>query len=217
MVPSKPPKDVLELGKYLVRELDFEDGVDTLGRWMAHHLAELIHEAENCKTLEKRLEASQQATETILKIWEHRKVLPREAYPLAKYKDLLKVIDRLRIDNNPYRFYRYDSDSIDEIASMLFDNFTRLVLTLLLMKIEVLESQKTVDDVVIEHLNEEEKQVWLAIQEWMVIFPVDSNQDKSLKKSKKGKPIKFDLAKNSLAIVDTLINLISELQEKLKT
>jgi hypothetical protein len=34
-----------------VRELGFEDGVDTLGRWMAHHLAELIDKAENGATV----------------------------------------------------------------------------------------------------------------------------------------------------------------------
>lgn len=153
MEPLKPPKDVLELGKYLVRELDFEDGVDTLGRWMAHHLAELIHEVENGETEEEKLKASQQATETILKIWEHRKNLPREAYPLARYEDLLKVINRLRISSNPYRFEGYNfQNKTDQIASILFDNFTRLILSLLLMRIDSLKSQKVVGSLVIDSL-----------------------------------------------------------------
>src|SRR5687767_11542563 len=88
MGPSKPPKDVLGLGQHLVRELDFEDGVDTLGRWMAHYLAELIDKAENGGTAAKRLRAHKSATETILKIWEHRTSLPGKAYPLAPYKDV---------------------------------------------------------------------------------------------------------------------------------
>ncbi len=102
---SKPPKDILGLGKHLVRELDFEDGVDTLGRWMSHYLAELIHESENGKTAAIRSKASQKAVETVLKIWEHRKALPRDAYPLAKFEDLSTVLDRLRIGNNPHRAY----------------------------------------------------------------------------------------------------------------
>lgn len=76
MVISKPSKDVLGLGRHLVRELRFEDGVDTLGRWMAHHLAELIDEAESGSTPAERLRARKSATETILKIWEHRASLP---------------------------------------------------------------------------------------------------------------------------------------------
>jgi hypothetical protein len=72
MEPSKPPKDVLGLGRHLVRELGFEDGVDTLGRWMAHHLAELIDKAENGVCATERVEARKSATETILKVWEHR-------------------------------------------------------------------------------------------------------------------------------------------------
>ena len=51
---SKPPKDVSELGQHLVRELGFEDRGETLGRWMAHHLAELLDQAENAKTAAER-------------------------------------------------------------------------------------------------------------------------------------------------------------------
>ena len=65
---SKPPKDVLELGRHLVRELGFEDGVDTLGRWMSHHVAELIDKAENGVTAAERVRARKLATETILKL-----------------------------------------------------------------------------------------------------------------------------------------------------
>ena len=37
---------IVELGKKLVLELGLEDAVDTLGRWMAHHIAELMADAE---------------------------------------------------------------------------------------------------------------------------------------------------------------------------
>lgn len=205
----------MELGKYLVRELDFEDGVDTLGRWMAHHLSELIHEAENGKSEEKRLKANQQTTETILKIWEHRKNLPRETYPLAKYEDLLKVIDRLRISSNPYRFESYNlQNRTDQIASMLFDTFTRLILTLLLMKTESIKSQKKVDDVAVEALDEEEKQIWSAIHDWMTIFPTELNQDKPARKKKEKQT--FDLNRNSIILIDSLNDLLKELKNEVQ-
>lgn len=42
----KRSSDVLELGKLLVKALDLDETVDTLGRWMAHHIAELMQAAE---------------------------------------------------------------------------------------------------------------------------------------------------------------------------
>lgn len=206
----------MELGKHLVRELDFEDGVDTLGRWMAHHLAELIHEAENSNAEEKRIKASQQAVDTILKIWEHRKNLPREAFPLAKYEDLLKVIERLRIRNDPFRFEIYNFQSRnDQLASMLFDNFTRLVISLLLMKVDSLESKKLIDTTAIESLGKDEKKIWSAIQEWGTIFD-NFNEDESPKSSgKKRKPENVDLKKNSIMLIKSVKYILDELHKEL--
>lgn len=214
---SKPPKDILGLGKHLVRELNFEDGVDTLGRWMSHHLAELIHESENGKTAAIRSKASQYAVNTILKIWEHRKSLPRQAYPLAEFEDLLKVIDRLRIGNNPYRYYGDGFNEVDIIASNLFDNFARLIPSLLFLKKEFLESQKKTSDAVIKSLDEKEKQILFAIQEWMTVFPSKSNDETPTKKRKKGeKQEKFDLKKNALNLIDNMTDLFTELRNELK-
>jgi hypothetical protein len=118
-----------------VRELGFEDGVDTLGRWMAHHLAELIDEAENGAPAAERLRARKNATETILKIWEHRASLPLSAYPLAPYKDVLKVLDRLWPNDNPFRRFGPPAETKrEQLAADLFDGLSRLIIALLLMK-----------------------------------------------------------------------------------
>lgn len=214
---SKPPKDILGLGKHLVRELDFEDGVDTLGRWMSHHLAELIHESENGKTAAIRSKASQQAVKTILKIWEHRKSLPRQAYPLNQFEELLKVIDRLRIGNNPYRYFGDGFNKVDIIASELFDNFARLIPSLLFMKKEFVESQRKTNKAVAETLDEEEKQVLFAIQEWMAIFPSKSDDETTKEESKKNKKSdRFDLKKNTLGLIDNMTDLFANLRNELK-
>lgn len=47
MAKSNLSDSVLDLGRKLVQELDLDPGVDTLGRWMAHYVAELIHYADN--------------------------------------------------------------------------------------------------------------------------------------------------------------------------
>ena len=51
--PLATQKAVLDLGRALVDELGLDPGVDTLGRWMAHHIAELIEEAETAKGEER--------------------------------------------------------------------------------------------------------------------------------------------------------------------
>ena len=219
MEPSKPPKDVLGLGQHLVRELGFEDGVDTLGRWMAHHLAELIDKAENGASAAERLRARKNATETILKIWEHRASLPLNAYPLAPYKDVLKVLDRLRPNDNPFRHFGPPAETKrEQLAADLFDGLSRLIIALLLMKVTPREELTRMDDAVIEALSETEQQVWTALQQWSELFASTSESSGGMRKGKRGiggAPVNLNEAAVSLidSIMPTLVDLRSELQE----
>ena len=81
MEESRARKDILGLGRHLVRELGLKDRGDTLGLWMAHHIAQLIKAAEKEKSPVKRKRAEKEATKTILKVWEHRESLPSYALP----------------------------------------------------------------------------------------------------------------------------------------
>jgi hypothetical protein len=65
---SKPWPDVVRLGDHIVHRLGLEDSVDTLGRWMAHRIAELIEQAEDGDEETKR-----EATDLILRCWERRR------------------------------------------------------------------------------------------------------------------------------------------------
>ncbi len=185
---------------------------------MAHHLAELIDEAENGATASKRSTAQKRATEIILKIWEHRLSLPGDLHPLAQYKDVLQVLDRLRLDNNPYRFYRRDyKDKKDHLASVLFDNFTRLILALLLMSARSLEEQKGGNTVVIEALSDDEQRVLTAIQEWFAIFPTPSEKPERRRKSKKGHDVsKVDLNESAAQLIDSIMATLKQLRTELQ-
>ena len=88
---SKVPTDVLELGQYLVRELKLDDGVDTLGRWMTHHLAELLVSA-NCADVEERRAAEDRVAALIPRIWAQRHVAPLGMNPLAAYAKAAQVL-----------------------------------------------------------------------------------------------------------------------------
>jgi hypothetical protein len=81
--------------------IQFDDH-DTIGQWMAHHLAELVQAAHDdaATTIEQR----QQIIETILNIWSHRSDYPRPA-PLEEFDSILAALDRLG-DDSPWRFSR---------------------------------------------------------------------------------------------------------------
>jgi hypothetical protein len=201
-----------------VRELGFEDRVDTLERWMAHHLAELIDTAESGVTATERLKARRSATETILKIWEHRTSLPGKAYPLAPYKDVLKVLDRLWPGNNPFRYFsRYTETKREQHTADLFDRLSRLIITLLLMKLSSNEEFTKVDDAAIEALSETEQHVLEALQQWGGLFAPESGSSGRTRKSKgDGGVAHVNLEEAALQLIDTTMTTLGELRSELQ-
>jgi hypothetical protein len=85
----------LELGKHLVTELDLEEGRDTLAKWLAHHVAELISVAEKARQPKEKKAAEDHVVETILKLWQHRATLPGNANPLAPYRNILGILSQM--------------------------------------------------------------------------------------------------------------------------
>lgn len=57
------------LGCHIVNELGGERDTDTLGRWMAHHLAELMVAAEEAATAEEHAAARSAVESAILRVW----------------------------------------------------------------------------------------------------------------------------------------------------
>jgi hypothetical protein len=215
MAASKLPKDVLGLGRHLVRELGFEDGVDTLGRWMSHHLAELLRDAEKAKTAADRANACSNALKTIFKIWEHRASLPGNAYPLAPYRDVMAVLSRLRPGSNPFRRYRPRGDGEDELAADLFDCLSRLVIALLLMKTRNKQKPANVDKAVFRSLSKEEQQIVAAIRSWNGLFlpsPTKTKTKRSKGNTKQPQSKEFNLDSAALQLIDSTIESLNELR-----
>ncbi|NKC15030.1 MAG: hypothetical protein GKR94_23425 [Gammaproteobacteria bacterium] len=102
---SLQSKAVLDLGKKLVDELGLDKGVDTLGRWMAHYIAELILDAESAAPEDK---ASKQArcASTILDLWQHRAELPNGARPFEDVEPILRALERLDPCDETPRYFR---------------------------------------------------------------------------------------------------------------
>ena len=91
----------MALGTKLVRELGLEAGVDTLGRWLAHHLAEVILAVENAEGVERE-KAQNRAVDLILKVWSRRHDIPGRANPLKDLQNVVKVLRLLGGDAWPY-------------------------------------------------------------------------------------------------------------------
>jgi hypothetical protein len=166
-VPLKVPKDLLGLGGHLVRELGLRDSTDTMGRWLAHHLAELMTESRNRKALAAhRVEARKQATDLILKIWERRNLLPGNAYPLAPYKDILRVLGFLRSDGNPWNQRRATPYQVT--AASIYDRLSRLVIGLLLVDLGPLLRRRTRrGNESLKFLNDEEREIFKELERWL--------------------------------------------------
>ena len=70
---------------------------DLLGRWMAHHLAELVSVARQRATPEQHL----QIVDIILRLWSHRRYLPIPT--LKEFEPVLAALTRLG-DDRPWAF-----------------------------------------------------------------------------------------------------------------
>lgn len=66
-----------------------------MGRWMCHHLAELLNRAENTTCQEKDI-LRQACTDLIIKLWAHRATLPGNHHPWQNFNLIMEAIERLR-------------------------------------------------------------------------------------------------------------------------
>ena len=94
---------VLGLGRKLVAELGLESGVDTLGRWMAHYIAELIEAAENAPPVERAV-CQKRCFDAILDLWCHRAELPNGSRPFEDLEPIVRAIESLDPDNEASRY-----------------------------------------------------------------------------------------------------------------
>src|SRR5947207_7911372 len=177
--PLKAPKDLLGLGAHLVRELGLRDSTDTMGRWLAHYLAELMNEAANKrKSTAQRVKAREQAASLILKIWDRRTSLPGYAYPLARYRDVLRVLDLLRPSANPWQ--RQNGTRHQILAAKIFDSLCRLVIVLLLVDVSVPHGRKkSRANASLKFLSKVEQAILKGLDSWPAVVRVKFDDGKS--------------------------------------
>lgn len=79
--------------------------MDTLGRWMAHYVADLIAKAESATGEEKRL-AEKKCFDAILALWKHRAELPNGKRPFEDLEPVVRAIESLDPDDDTPRYFR---------------------------------------------------------------------------------------------------------------
>ena len=103
-VQSERSDAILALGKKIVTEQGFDGSVDTLGRWMAHHIAELIQAAESAGVDERPAKMAN-VREAVLALWAHRHVLPSGRNPFEGMEPIFQALESLNPDTHHYRYF----------------------------------------------------------------------------------------------------------------
>ena len=159
----KSQKDVLALGQAIVRQLELQDRGAILERWLAHHLAEVIAEAERSVGSAKAASEAQ-AVDLVLKLWIHRRALPEPVDPLGGYRRAVEVLGRLAPEADPWAHFR-QSDTHDGLLREMFQLLSRIVLAGLLLTQTSRSRPITAEESAM--LEEEEKYLVSAFEQWM--------------------------------------------------
>lgn len=92
-----------------------EPSVDTLGRWMAHYVAELMVRAGAARA-DEQPGAQKLCFEAILQLWSHRAQLPSGKQPFEELDPVMRAIESLDPENERPRYFRpvTDAEAPDE-------------------------------------------------------------------------------------------------------
>ncbi|WP_371602241.1 hypothetical protein OG345_04920 [Streptomyces sp. NBC_01220] len=87
----------MKLGEKILQELDAARTDDTLTRWLAHHITELITTANRTRatgTADEATYAAEQCRRAILDLWEHRTAWP-SGWPPPGVKQMAEILNSI--------------------------------------------------------------------------------------------------------------------------
>ena len=90
-----------------------DESTDTLGRWMAHYIAELMDGAADCPP-EERGSAQRTCFEAILNLWSHRADFPKNLRPFEELEPVVRTIRSLDPENETPRYFRGIGTELDD-------------------------------------------------------------------------------------------------------
>jgi hypothetical protein len=154
--------DVVRLGETIVAELGLTDSNDTLGRWMAHRLAELMDRAESAKSQAKREEARVAATDLVVRLWDHRAGWPK-GWPPKATAALARDVSRYARREEPT-----GSVWLDSLADLrrLQEQEREIWTDLGLLDFDVESERRAAKELIGEAATEEREAIELVIRLW---------------------------------------------------
>lgn len=87
--------------------------MDTLGRWMAHYIAELIQDAENSGA-DDRSAKMHVCSEAIYALWSHQHELPNGKKPFESLEPIKRALESLDPADQTPRYFRSARSAYDE-------------------------------------------------------------------------------------------------------
>ncbi|MBC8754668.1 hypothetical protein H2O64_08275 [Kordia sp. YSTF-M3] len=116
---------VLKLGKTLILELELDYTGNTLARWMAHYIAELIQKVETSESEEEKEQLKKECCELILELWNKRERVPIKK-PTERLKPIISVLELLKENEHPFIPFILPSNS-KNIKSKTWSEFLKVV------------------------------------------------------------------------------------------
>lgn len=217
----------MELGRYLVSENLGQRSNDTLSRWLLHAIAERISLADSATKPTEKKKLQSDAAELILRLWSHRAVVPNGVNPLARYDKVLKAFRSLLPGANPWE--SRDAKRNDRIAAKLYQSFTMLTFSLLLIGLDDVEERSATERILHnQFLPSNESAVLLMFEQIEELTAALPERDKSperpertrLKASELSKLVQnwaaktIELAQEASALVNELEPLDKEAPSK---
>ncbi|MFQ3247712.1 MAG: hypothetical protein ACI9SP_004371 [Arenicella sp.] len=200
-----PQKDVLELGRYLAKELGFSQARDVLGEWMAHHVSGLVRDAEAEGNTELGEKIRNDAVKVILEIWQHRTSLPGAAYPLSRYKDVINTLSVFSEESSYWE--RNNLGNAQSLAANSVKLFAQLCRGLHLAEFS-LNMPERPPSAAIHTLSEEEAMLYEQLSSWVT----DESESKTADIDLSGK---YEASQSMSDLIDQLCEQLTLLKESL--
>ena len=164
----------MALGQVIVRQLELADRGSVLERWLAHHLAEVMAEADRGVGPAKTA-AEARAVELVLKLWAHRRALPEAADPLGGCRKAIEVLGRLAPEANPWTHFSRPHTSGGLLREM-FQTLSRIVLAGLVLTHDSRARPVTAEES--KGLAEEEIYLQSVFEQWKALSPLPRRRPK---------------------------------------
>ena len=216
-------KNVISLGEKIVAELDQDQSVDTLSRWMAHCIAEKIDDAATASGKDRDRKMSE-CSDLILKVWAHRNELPNGRRPFEDIEPVIRVIKSLDVDDTTPRYFREgdlttDLKKVDETVAQWLRNALEIDRTarMLIRYCLAVASRDAVDECkdwlsLVEAMDEQRDHGVVTVRFISdVVDSIDAMNEEDIEKE-----IVEDLLNRMKKISDLCDSLSSQLREQLE-